>query len=334
MTLKSTLLVVLALGFSSGAMAHEKCSTIDVRENMNPALQKKFSTPSQQGTIGWCFGFTAADMLSQETGVPVSALHTSSYFTTQMSGIGKAFRFLVANPDMPEGGLLDDALEVMYKRGSVCSDAGARSSSRIILRLGSQPIAWDVDDFALYIRKYREGKCDDTCRSLLMQASTLYFKNIPLKEASDIFSRRDLSIEEAVYMAFNRSCQGHETPLKKVNFRVREARKSLANGDVYPNPAGDVLGVINEGLERGKLVGLEYYSSGVVAKHGIDSWHTSSIIGREKKGNKCYYKVRNSWGASCPYKKGVFCNSADGTYMVEARQLENMSMRALWLDNY
>ena len=61
-------------------LTQEQCTLVDIRRDQNPQLKEFFSPPRNQGLIGWCYGFAAADLLSVEAGTPVSAAHTSAIF--------------------------------------------------------------------------------------------------------------------------------------------------------------------------------------------------------------------------------------------------------------
>jgi hypothetical protein len=86
-------------------------------------------------------------------------------------------------------------------------------------------------------------------------------------------------------------------------------------------------------LERNKVVGLEYDASYADQKlHLLNKWHASSVIGRERFGGLCYYRVRNTWGKDFRYNEGILSDAPDGTFLVPRFMLEKMAVGILWLE--
>src|SRR5437879_3057618 len=101
------------------AFAAEDCSAVDVRDTLPSDVKSFMTTPSDQGDIGWCFGWAATDLLSQAVGTPVSALHTSSYYSSQVGALGKFGRLFMGYQKVPEGGDIVSAIKDMNSLGYV-----------------------------------------------------------------------------------------------------------------------------------------------------------------------------------------------------------------------
>ena len=56
------------------------CPNIDIRDNMTQEMKEYFSTPKNQGEIGWCYAFVASDLLSAHLNQPVSAFYLASFY--------------------------------------------------------------------------------------------------------------------------------------------------------------------------------------------------------------------------------------------------------------
>ncbi|MNT65035.1 hypothetical protein D3C72_2029840 [compost metagenome] len=80
-------------------------------------------------------------------------------------------------------------------------------------------------------------------------------------------------------------------------------------------------------------MGVEYDASYIDAKLGyLYRWHASSVIGREKIGEACYYRVRNTWSKGFQYNPGILWDLDEGTYLVDRATFRNMTVRILWIE--
>lgn len=312
------------------------CSNLDIRE-VKPALKEIFSEPRNQGLIGWCYGFAAADLLSAEVGEYVSSAHVSSIYNKRVASnffwrIGYSIGDLFKKDDMGEvfeGGFIGRAVKNTLSSGSVCRE---------------QDMAYD--------KKYL-GQFKDIMQGLDLLSEKMEKKKITNEEAKkeltkildrDLFPQLDQdkiledlqskNLNKVVEDIMRSNCAENLISLpdmkvkSKTKPRLRQDSEERFNSSV--RRIGKFFQSLNEKLESGKPVGISYDVKRVTRQSG---GHASVVIARRWKNNQCEYKIRNSWGESCrSYKKGIECESQDGSFWVSDDTLYKMTKSITYIE--
>jgi len=304
-------------------VSENDCSNTDIRDH-HPELKEFFSTPRDQESISWCYGFVAADLLSVEVGRPVSALHMSSIFNKSVASDeaeqkkysslkGRSFRYAF------EYGFTDKALEAALTEGAICPEETLPFESKI------------KKDATVEMIKTIESvkvQCKDTDKvHLKEELKTVLPKNdygdLNYNRILRIIKKKDInvSLEKIASLV----CKGHQIkipPLRVVTFDKLKPTKETT--DSY-------LNVLNKALTLGKPVGI-YFDTKYINKKSFN--HQSSIIGRKWENNKCHFRLRNSWGDyTGSYLPETKIDPADYSVWVTDETLDKMSDHLTYLES-
>ena len=79
--------LIVCLSCISSAFAQlekESCSNVDIVQ-INPKLKNLYSRVRNQSKIGWCYAFTAADMVTAEVDHIVSSIHMATNYNRSIA---------------------------------------------------------------------------------------------------------------------------------------------------------------------------------------------------------------------------------------------------------
>lgn len=333
---------LLCLSFSGWAderivqIPQHMCSNVDIRE-VNPALKEPFSTPRNQGPIGWCYGFAAADLLTEKLGTHVSAAHVSAIYNRWVAGnliwrIGYGIGDLFTGgelDDFYEGGFISKALKKVESNKAVCSE----------MRLPYDPSYFgEYRDVLLGLEALKDQLQKKTISE--EDARVALFTLIDQRIIPDVDHEKLVArlkknnLNKVLAELLAESCQGHELAVPKLKVVSRSKpglnHKSDDEFDRSVRRIGKFYQELNQTLDAGKPVGISY-----AVKHITDSGgsHASVIMARRWHQGQCEYKIRNSWGRGChSYKAGIDCDSAEGSFWVSDDTLYKMSQGITYLE--
>jgi hypothetical protein len=314
----------------------EDCKTIDVRDSMNPELQEYFRKPVDQGPIGLCYAYAASDMMSQAVGIPVSATYTGAYYSSNMNPFMRGIRSLFQDGPIPEGGYTHVAIQDMEQLGHLCK--ASRITSDGVLKIINSKNEWATGKFSylsMYLDEYRNDSCSELCAANLNGLIATYLPGHDVQEVKNYArANKDERLETVLFRLMNQSCEGFQIPLTENQFKIVSVGADHPHRQlpqVFTPPS--MMESLDIALERNKVVGLEYDASYADQKlHLLNKWHASSVIGRERFGGLCYYRVRNTWGKDFRYNEGILSDAPDGTFLVPRFMLEKMAVGILWLE--
>lgn len=315
--------------FMNAANADD-CGSIDVRDNMPAAIKERFMTPSEQGNVGWCFAYAAADLLSQATGDSVSALYTSAAYVNDLNGVERWTRHIFEGKHaIDDGGSIDLSIRQMQKLGRYCPEKSIHSIGYLDLSFamdGSNYIMRSIgtDSLLQYLDNYRQNKCTGVCAAVLDNLITAY---IPLADPAKIkayaLANASINMDQLFFNILDQNCDSMQKFNKE--FAVNSfSRGSASHSDMLRLVSDHV----DQALEAGSVVGISYHAHYVTAKapqNIFSDSHASSVVARKKSGDVCYYLVRNSWGSFCDYLPGIICEQAQGAYWVSQQKLNQMT---------
>jgi hypothetical protein len=321
------ILVFAICALQVNAFAADDCSTVDVRESLPADVKTFMTTPSDQGDIGWCYGYTAADIVSQAVGTPVSALHLSAYYSSQVTLLGKIGRGVVNKTTTPEGGMVGIAVKKMNELGHVCRESDIPSQGTKDVHISSRTTVHNGMAYLINrMKDVRKGKCTDLCETSFNQLVEGFFPGLPPQTMKNyLLNNRNVSIEDVVFNFLDASCRSKSIPIRRDLDYKTWGKKT--------HPFESINTQIDWLLNRRKLISMEYDASEITDVGGIfGAGHASTIVGRKKVGNACYYMVRNSWGTSCDYRKGIICLKEQGSYLVHENTMKDMAKKLIWID--
>lgn len=317
-------------------VSQKECTPTDVRDH-HPHLKEHFSTPQDQDSVGWCYAYAAADLLSVEAGEPVSAIHVSAIYNKQVTRrpvlkFGYKVRDLIIEPRFEEvyvGGFMTDALKDAIKAKKVCSDKNlpyysiySVEASDLIKSIEavkksykeasiSEAKACEMLDTRLGISMLGVfADRDKVLKSLLNDEMNAAFENLIRENCKErMITLRDMKVKEL------------SMPPKSYDRNI---------GPSYDKEIKNYLKQVNNVLNSGKPLSISYNVKHISVKNG---GHASTVMARRWNNGRCEYKIRNTWGHSCAlYKKNVECNESEGTYWVNDELFFKMAKGLAFVD--
>lgn len=304
-------LVFIFAGVHQAQADAQECATFDFRHEL-PAVR-------DQGSTGWCYAFTVADLLSQRLGVSISgndvALATVGNGSAQTYAFGKkGDKFL---PTLLPVGLISLLLGTDFR----FAGGDPWQALRIIKEKGACPEAsfndQNLEAFADFNAVTAIKKQADRVEA--NQCVALHGKLVDQKEVSSALNWQVTLHQQEVQKLFpNLSEQQISKVLQKTKSRqvisalAEEACKpripiakdlELERYSRYQAGSGKMLGKIREGLSRGRVVAISYSPSfmRVAQKDTKTPTHVSSVVAQRwsVQNNRCELLVRESHGAEC-----------------------------------
>ncbi|MGZ3772363.1 MAG: hypothetical protein ACXVCY_01435 [Pseudobdellovibrionaceae bacterium] len=310
------------------------CSDEDFSDKMGPVRQ--------QGNFGWCYAFTAADLIAYK--LKLTPSNTVSAFDV---GIGYYFQENIVKPkldekdfsseqdyldakkdwqnylqelkdrkekqkaiplSMREGGTIDGAIRSYNFKGGLCSEK----------QLPSQKSEVFIDaDFYLQtnlltaqygppIQSFNMD-CELQSNDLLVNSNMVngLLNAAPMENLTE--KMIDAAAVSTVKLLDQKCSPRTSMPLLMAKSRGTDTVESRKTA----------LKRINENITHRIPTGISYSSCFLTDNpksypkffnHEPSCPHASSIVGRRmnSKTHKCEYKIRNSWGLSCePYSKKI-----------------------------
>lgn len=279
------------------------CSSVDLRgAALGPARN--------QGNIGWCYAFTAADLVSQKLGVRVSAADIAFQYTTKYSEDYNSFveslnqttisaaksagysnektqkmlqKKVTVSEGLRKGGEPREAISYTQK-GGFCLEKNLPSQNT------------DLERNIENIEKIENHKRNLNLTNQLPCAADYddlqrMFPNLRLSDYLDILKRA--SIENIPKLMADRTCQP----------RIKSADLSFKRQYASERKDRPVLfNKLDEQLNKKTAVGIVYNAEVITEGSTEDKTnHASIVVARKYNPDSgfCEYLVRNSWGPSC-----------------------------------
>lgn len=328
-------LILLLLSFQAMAQVAQKdCTPTDIR-NTNPnirdskEMREHFSTPRNQDSIGWCYAFAGADLMSAEMKTPISSLHTSLIYSQyrEMSTMDYLKELVDPTPTpikkyntrnfkfIKESGFVDIAIIALNQRGRVCAEKALPFDQH--LGRTTMSLIRKMEDIKLSVinKKLQEKLvCEEISKVLPDYGlNTLDFEMVSHSLMKD---RLDTTLDLMVRQYCKRNIV--RVPARTVN--------SLNPKSATPKNFFDT---INQTLNVGRPLAYYYDVKSVATFSGL---HASIITARRWNQGKCEYKIRNTWGKSCAYyQKGIDCNREEGSFWLSDEKLKNSSTLVQYL---
>ena len=283
------------------------------KDNRRPPLNDKVRN---QGAIGWCYAYTAADLLSHKTGKLISAVDVAnSYNRDIISNPLKLIRFVLKDESERDGGFLSLAIKNAIDEG-LCNEDNVRSSNPqkwsgyllVELReLQKLKARFDKETYVPMapgrnmvlqqkirddIRKQKIADFRKNFHNNLNDGFREVFK-LTNDQMVDVLERS--SSTDIINQAIKESCKNKRLFVEDIEIVSRIA---------FPLISSDFLiDDIDKQINEDNIVGVSYYADLLFDPYNKKSErHASSIVARKFDGGSCKYLIRNSWGENCKRK--------------------------------
>ncbi len=287
----------------------ESCSRIDITDHY-PGLKGLFNHPRDQGNVGLCYAYPAADILSILVGRPVSAIAVA---LNDMSYYRDNFwyrNFLDANTAYPKGGLAGEAFAASQALG-FCLESELQSNVGESTGLLD---AFEAIHEAIFVAKYGGEFNPDP---MILKS---YFNTFSKSSKEHLLgvakNNRDKSFIEVLLALKNSQCTQRVRVSKNFGWQNLDVKEM----------SSVVISKIDKILES-KLPLETSFETTFLKGFTRDSLHSMLLIGREWKGDQCRYRFRNSWGTGCQFYSPTlqpYCDGEKGQLLIsETEILEN-----------
>ena len=286
-----------------------ECTPTDIRATnpkiqSNPEMVKFFSTPRDQGSIGWCYAFASADLLSAEIGQPVSGMHAAIINNvsqkkkiTASLGIGRGNKSF---DEVYEAGVPKDTINEIVKNGYICSEKDLPYDSAY------------TDQVYHLIKALENFKSYDMNEAQLCHQMEFFVDTHDLSIDAKVIAKSLMedNLNQTLEKISIQQCKNKMLPVPKLTTKTTLVPK------VGKKSAKNFLGDTNAILDQGKPIEITYNIKHYLYE-GMKGWHSSVLIGRRWHKGVCQYQIRNSWGQSCElYNSKVECDLRSGTFWV------------------
>ncbi len=320
-------------------------------EESKEELRKLFSSPRSQGDKDWCYAFTAADLLSAEIGISVSAMHMAALYNNReyndpdvFTFIGRSIKEILESfPDkekeLYEGGIIRNALEYAVQNGKICKQSDMPFNSNSGLNKILSHI--EATEFINHLNRIKNDinnktkSFEEACTELqnLFQNPIIEFSNflnetISAERAAHILLSENLNTSFEKFIA--ESCGNNQIPVDH-QLTVHSHRNiDLAGNRLF-------FQKLNEIMDRGKLVGIKYNPNYTNKNQHFNPSHASVIIARRWNSKKqiCEFKIRDSREKnSCGlYKESIECDNEEGAFWISDEDLIKMTQKFTWIES-
>ena len=275
------------------AVAERKANCTNVM-NLDESSSLKLEKPKNQDSIGWCYAYTAADLLTHALGKEASAAYAALLFNSTRGNLN-------------EGGLVDVALEELRSNG-MCLEKDLPSSDyqfSLSSNYDLKKVFYDIRDFTNELKDKKITTNKD--------AEKILCSNMPLAlSLKEIFPK--MNIKQIVKVLL-------ESSDKDAFKKMADESCSLERGEDLKNlkitncnimakcKKEDLWKTIDDQLNKGNILGLTIKAADLLpenktqalAANGTGMFHALSAVGRRfnPKTQSCEYLLRNSWGKGC-----------------------------------
>ena len=317
-------------------LPESKCSTLDIRDKI-PKLREHFSKPRNQDSVGWCYGFAAADLLSVELGESVSATHASAVYNSHIErntlyklqenfwGVFSKKR-QGAFTEVREGGYIEEALKYIRKDGKICREDDFPFDGDYWS--GIKGMITELENIKSQMSKKSFVSEEMVCQKISNLKSTYPLIDSDTGEiyATLLNSNINIALSELV----KRQCENRLLDVGK-NFEVKSTnrlklRKRASERDIerFKNRTIKYFENIQSVLESGRPIGVSYNVKHIT---GSDGGHASVLTGMRFKDGVCQFKIRNSWGKGCyayDPEKITGCDPDEGSFWITDQKFYEM----------
>jgi hypothetical protein len=331
MLIKLSLLVLIVFS-SSRLFAGNICSPSKSFKAID--LQSEMGPPRDQDSIGWCYGFTGADLLGhylyktkarEVIGPDSRADYRSREFAVSAVGLSVFFnkernKTYFGNIENVKSA---DELAKKYKKNVVAESGTIHEAILAAKKTGfcfEKDLPSENFGFVLDHRCAVKGKCnldemlkivfDEAAKPNGCENNPAIKKLFPLLKEKTIstiltLSERMSAIDRLTSVACKKHFTKHlfdENKPEVFYETLNDPKSPKFQKGFAINTPNDLMNKIDAVLDKNSPVGISYYSEFLLKENGGDKApHASSLIGKRFNPATCEveYILRNSWGGHC-----------------------------------
>lgn len=317
---------IVGLGFIE-VNAAPTCSNVPTKYKNTKAINliREMPPVRDQDGIGWCYGFTTADLLThylyktQGKSVQGRDIITPDYrakkFNVSAMGIAGIYN-QTKNKDYGKSLKNKSSADLKKSNKKVVAEGGTIIGALLVAKIKGFCFEKDIssEDFS-YVSDHRcaiKNRCKITemlniiyespkekigCNDL--HTIQKIFPSLKIQNINNILikSAKQTALDNLV----NASCK--KQFLKKLPTDQPKVESKTIKFGQSPN---ELMSFLDNHLDRGIPVGIMYFADFLTGNSGSVSAHASSIVGKAFNPETCEveYILRNSWGQGCgPYLK-------------------------------
>ncbi|WP_413580776.1 C1 family peptidase [Bdellovibrio sp. HCB288] len=277
-----------AQGLAAAANEKKSCSPVDMSKDMPPIRN--------QDSVGWCYAFTAADLLSYKTKKNISAADIALEDQNNwIDSIERGFKGSTA-ADF-KGGWVDHSLKSMQKKG-LCLETDLSSEDNSGGTFADSLRSLDSWGRASIAAKSRD------CNNLYAESKRLFPGSTlsDLQEVVKTSSKRDF-----INNLREKSCKRIPAKYEVVTMTKQGFHSKIYDKLNRSRPEKDYAQALDEQLSSKNPVGVSIDANGFSDRrspaltYDNSAPHAVSVVGRRfnESTGQCEYLLRNSYGAGC-----------------------------------
>ncbi len=300
-----------------------RCEPVDLRDRLGPILN--------QDEVGWCYAYTAADLVSfklkqRVSPIDIAAIHHRKNDHDDAKSLALAFG---RGSELGTGGIASSAILDSQEAGGFCDEksinANDLSSSTELNEALKDLNSTSLTNFG------KENISYDDCVKL--ERAKKLFPGVSVDEIQELAKRE--YIINLVSAVSDKACNPRimpNPPFKTKNL-VNYSEKIKNVLPMTRNQFSEVDRVISSGkpISIGIFMERFYDFGGAPNKHAK---HAMTIVGKRfnPETGECEYIVRNSWGPECSarYKATVSCEN--GTLFISEKELRKAVYSADYIE--
>lgn len=303
-------ITLIFFGFQQVAFADEvqSCPTIDLRVNPQPWLTRYLSQTYNQLDLGYCFAYSAADLLSikQKQAISPTHLAINHFATISPVGVSVARKLHLISQYLLQGGT-SDVTFYLLKPGTLLCEQSAfpiKTFDRwTLLKLYSifnqKPVS--MNDYLILSSKWKSNylSLSEFIAQLRMGPNNFF--------------------EQKLNELFLQSCGNEVVEIQP--FHVRQFFPEDKNDQQSMRSVSiDIMkDLVQSQLSKGQAVQINY---GVKVLDNSSGLHSSSVIGQKDINGECRYLIRNTWRTNYDsYRKDVIKEQGMSAIWVKAEDL-------------
>lgn len=258
----------------------------------NVDLSGRLGLPRNQTDIGWCYAFTAADLVTFKVSSP------ESEFDTRISAadIGFAYnREFMKKEAMNgkdsadiDGGTVAGALKAALKVGGFCRETQAPSEDFSFGQL--KETIREIEQFKVQVTQEEFG---DERFCFAYRRTQELLPGLMAEDFARILNEAGERNMEYFEKLTDRNCRKD-----RQTYGLNENSMKEITGDGLKD--GGTAKLLDGLLDKGNIAGVSFPMS-MISNDKDAGYHVVSVVGRRfnEKSGQCEYLLRNSWGLGC-----------------------------------